>query len=183
MPAHTVAFRPAVPPDVAAITSLVQRAYRGESSRAGWTTEADLLDGQRVDGAEVQAKVASSAGEVLVGIASEDGGDDGGRIVACCELEHRGDAAYFGMFAVEPTRQDSGVGRRLLAFAEERAAQRWGVSRMEMTVIEQRGELIDWYGRRGYRPTGEQRPFPYGDPSKGLPLRPDLVFAVLAKQL
>jgi ribosomal protein S18 acetylase RimI-like enzyme len=176
MPPTLVTIRPAVLADTAAIVSLVQRAYRGDESRVGWTTEADLLDGQRIDAEGVTAKLTSSRAEVLVGE------DPAGRIVGCCELENRGSGtAYFGMFAVDPALQSSGIGRLLLEFAEERAVSQWSVSAIEMTVIEQRVELIDWYARRGYERTGEQRPFPYGDETKGLPRRADLVFAVLAK--
>jgi GNAT superfamily N-acetyltransferase len=166
--------RTAVPADAAVVADLVHRAYRGESSRVGWTTEADLLDGQRIDVDGVLAKIAGD-GEVLVGVA------DAGRIVGCCEIERRpSGVAYFGMFAVEPGLQAAGIGRLLLETAEARAAG-WPVTAIEMTVIAQRTELIDWYVRRGYAPTGETRPFPYGDEAFGVPRRDDLVFVVLAK--
>ncbi len=168
--------RPAVPADVDAITALVQSAYRGDSSRAGWTTEADLLDGQRIDADEVAAKAGSAHGEVLVAE------DDQDVIVACCEIERRSaEVGYFGMFAVEPRLQSAGLGRVVLAAAEARARELWSVTTMEMTVIEQRAELIAWYERRGYQRTGEVRPFPYGDETKGAPRRDDLCFVVLIK--
>jgi ribosomal protein S18 acetylase RimI-like enzyme len=85
------------------------------------------------------------------------------------------------MLTIEPTLQASGLGRGLLAAAEEFVHDRWQVSRMVMTVIEQRPELIAWYERRGYRRTGETAPFPYGDPRFGEPKRPDLRFVVLAR--
>ena len=163
--------------DVEALTALVQRSYRGESSRAGWTTEADLLDGQRTDSSEVAAKVASGTGEVLVAVTEQ------GALVACCELELRPNSAYFGMFAVEPALQAAGIGRFVLDAAEARARERWSSTVMEMTVIEQRTELIAWYERRGYQRTGEVRPFPYGDVTKGEPQRADLAFLVLRKSL
>ncbi len=152
--------------------SLVHRAFRGDSSRAGWTTEADLLDGQRIDLAGVTAKI----GHLLVGV------DDDGKIVACCELERRPESAYFGMLAVEPTMQGTGVGRVMLEAAEAMAGT-WVVPTVEMTVIAQRTELIEWYERRGYARTGEARPFPYGDEAFGVPRTDDLAFVVLAKQL
>jgi GNAT superfamily N-acetyltransferase len=170
--------RSAVLPDAPVVADLVHRAYRGDSSRAGWTTEADLLDGQRIDVTGVTAKLGSSTAEVLVGLDIDDG------IVACCEIELRGSGvAYFGMFAVEPALQGAGVGRIMLEAAEERARSLWSVTSIEMTVIAQRTELIDWYVRRGYRLTGETRPFPYGDEAFGLPRQDDLVFVVLTKSL
>jgi ribosomal protein S18 acetylase RimI-like enzyme len=170
-----ITVRAATPADAPAVTELVQRAYRGDSSRAGWTTEADLLDGQRIDVDGVTRKIENGTGEVLIGLNEE-------QLVACCELEHRGTAAYFGMFAVEPTLQGAGVGRVMLQAAEQRAAD-WAVTTVEMTVIAQRTELIEWYERRGYSRTGEARAFPYGDEAFGLPRREDLVFVVLEKSL
>ena len=92
-----------------------------------------------------------------------------GRVVACCQLEHRGDHAYFGMFAVSPTLQGAGLGKRVIAEAERQARLRWGVREMHMTVISVREDLIAWYERRGYRRTGKRTPFPYGDERFGIP--------------
>lgn len=107
-------------------------------------------------------------------------GDPGGEMLGCCHLERRGaDTAYFGMFAVAPRRQGGGLGRSLLGAARVRAAE-WGCREMRMTVIRQREDLIAWYARHGFEPTGETEPFPYGDERFGRPRRPDLEFVVLA---
>lgn len=164
-------IRRATAADVDAVVALVESAYRGDSSRTGWTTEADLLDGQRTDADEVRAVL-----DDLV-VAEEDGG-----LVGCCTLIPREDHAYFGMFAVRPGMQGGGVGSRLLTAAEDLAAEH-GAKRVEMTVISSRRELVDFYLRRGYVDTGETRPFPYGDPRFGVPRRDDLVFTVLTKDL
>jgi ribosomal protein S18 acetylase RimI-like enzyme len=171
-------FRTAEPDLASELAVLVRSAYRGESSRAGWTTEADLVDDERVDTASVRAKILGSDSTVLVAV------DDAGVTVGCCEVERRAaGVAYFGMFAVRPDRQAGGLGRRLLAEAERVAVARWASARMEMTVIAQRSELIAWYARRGYEQTGERRPFPYGELINGKALRDDLDFVVLAKDL
>jgi ribosomal protein S18 acetylase RimI-like enzyme len=173
-----LSFRSATSADVPAIVWLVDSAYRGEASRAGWTTEADLLDGQRTD-AEAVAEMLREPGSTVL-LAEETGG----KLVGCCRLERRPAAeAYFGMFSVQPLRQGEGVGRQLLAEAERIARDDWAAAMMIMTVIAQRAELIAWYERRGYRRTGETEPFPYGNERYGIPRRPDLVFAVLAKPL
>jgi len=163
-------FRPAGSSDVSAVVALVQSAYRGDASRAGWTTEADLLEGRRADAAMV------AGGFVLLGFA-------GDTLVTCCELDRREDYVYFGMFAVDPERQRAGVGRAMLAEAERFARDEWGAGELRMTVIVQRKELIDWYVRRGYFRTGERTPFPYGDERVGRPLRTDLEFETLTKKL
>ncbi|MFE7530820.1 GNAT family N-acetyltransferase [Kitasatospora sp. NPDC057542] len=175
-PAGEPAFRPATPADVPALVDLVESAYRGDSSRAGWTTEADLLGGRRTNPEAVTQAVSHAEGLVL--LAERDGG-----MLACCQLERRGERAYFGMFSVRPGLQGGGIGRAVLAEAERLAVERWGVGAMEMTVIEQRADLIAWYERRGYRRTGEFSPFPYDDERFGIPLRPDLRFEHLVKEL
>jgi GNAT superfamily N-acetyltransferase len=171
-------FRLATVDDVPAIVALVESAYRGASSRAGWTTEADLLDGQRTDAEAVHSIVEAPDRVVLLALG------DAGDLVACCELRERpAGVAYFGMFAVVPTVQGGGVGRIVLETAERWVVEQWGATRMEMTVLAQREDLIAWYERRGYRRTGQTAPFPYGDERFGLPRRPDLYFVLLEKEL
>ena len=182
-----LSFRTATVSDVPRLVELVESAYRGDASRVGWTTEADLLEGQRTDSEAVTAIIEHSDGQVLV--VERDG-----ELVACCQLERRtaeqgespakaSPTAYFGMFAVRPTAQAGGVGRRVLGEVERIAASQWGASELRMTVISARQDLIAWYERRGYRRTGELVPFPYGDERFGVPLRPDLCFEVLVKAL
>lgn len=174
MPAP-LTFRAATTDDVAAIVALVQSAYRGDSSRAGWTTEAHLLDGRRTTPDDVADLVTATDSTVV--LAERDG-----TLVACCHVERRDSRCYFGMFAVDPTRQGDGVGRQVLAHAED-LARRWACTVMEMTVIHQRTDLIAFYERRGYTDTGQRSPFPYGDERFGLPRRDDLAFTLLVKNL
>jgi ribosomal protein S18 acetylase RimI-like enzyme len=169
-------FRSAVASDVPALVELVQSAYRGERSRAGWTTEADLLEGQRTDPAMVAAAIGDASGVVVVA-------ESGGAAVACCQLERHDGYVYFGMFAVAPGRQGGGLGRAVLAEAERLARDEWGAGELRMTVIVQREDLIAWYERRGFVRTGERSPFPYGDERFGVPLRDDLAFETLTKKL
>lgn len=171
-----LSFRDATDADVDDLVELVESAYRGDSSRAGWTTEADLLQGQRTDAEEVREAVESPGGRLLTV-------ERQGRIVACCRLERRGGYAHFGMFAVRPGLQGAGLGRTLLAHAERQAVEAWGAREMRMTVITLREDLIAWYVRRGYRRTGRTSPFPYGEERFGTPLRPDLRFESLVREL
>ncbi|KAK0627402.1 putative acetyltransferase [Immersiella caudata] len=172
-------FRLATPSDAALLQPLVQSAYRGDTSRQGWTTEADLLAGERISISGVLSKITTPNSIVLIGT------DPTGVLTACCEVvKSSDDVAHFGMFAVDPKRQAGGFGRQVLSYAEERVSREWGVSRMEMSVIWTRKELIAWYGRRGYRVTGERREFPYHDlGDAGKALKEDLYFEVLEKVL
>ncbi|MEV0172093.1 GNAT family N-acetyltransferase [Streptomyces sp. NPDC050803] len=169
-------FRDATDADVDGLVALIESAYRGDSSRTGWTTEADILQGQRTDPQGV-LEVIKAADSRLLTV------ERGGRIVACCQLEHRGAHAYFGMFAVSPALQGAGLGKTVIAAAERSAREAWGVTQMHMTVISVREDLIAWYERRGYRRTGEMTPFPYGDERFGIPQRDDLQFELLVKEL
>lgn len=170
-------FRAATSADLASVVELVESAYRGDVSRAGWTTEADLLDGQRTDRHEVGELVARSSAQLVLAF-------DAPQLVGCVLVRAKGDGtSHVGMFAVAPRLQSQGIGSALLAEAERVARHQQGARRAEMTVIAQRLELIAWYERRGYRDTGEREPFPYGDPRFGLPRREDLVFVVLGKDL
>jgi ribosomal protein S18 acetylase RimI-like enzyme len=171
-----VRMRLATAADVPGLVALVNSAYRGESSRAGWTTEADLLDGIRIDEARLHSAIASPYSAILVA-------EEAGRLVACVHLQKTGGDCYLGMLTTLPTVQGRGVGRQVIAAAERWAIDRWQSASMHMTVLVQRPELIAWYERRGYVRTGQQKPFPYGDQRFGLPLRADLAFEVLRKPL
>lgn len=167
------------PQDLPAIAALVNSAYRGDSSRQGWTTEADLLGGQRTDPEILAHDLAATPGARLLALR-----DDPAGLLGSVWLEPTGEAGtwYLGMLTIRPDLQDRGLGRSLLQAAEAAAAD-LGAQRIRMTVISVRAELIAWYERRGYRPTGATQPFPYGDWRFGEPRREDLVFVVLEKAL
>lgn len=171
----TLRFRQATADDVSVVVSLVESAFRGDASRAGWTTEAELLDGQRTDAVEVRAKITDPAGRFVLA-------HDGDALVGCVCITVEHGSAHVGMVSVSPGRQAGGLGRALLAEAE-RVGRSLGCTHGDMTVIRQRAELIAWYERRGWARTGESAPFPYGDERFGRPRRDDLVFDVLRKRL
>jgi ribosomal protein S18 acetylase RimI-like enzyme len=171
-----LSFSFATASDVPAVVALVESAYRGEASRKGWTTEADLLDGQRTDPDEIAELIARSDARIVLA-------RDDGELVASVLVTADGGSGYLGMFAVQPGRQGSGLGRAVLAEAERVMGAEMGCSKAKMTVIVQRGELIAWYERRGWRQTGDREPFPYGKLRAGQPLREDLEFVVLDKAL
>lgn len=176
----SLAFRFATLADIPAAHALIESAYRGESAKAGWTHEADLLGGQRTDH-EALAEIVDDPKQSLI-LAEDDGALVGCVVVA--DKGARGDEriGYFGMLTVKPALQAGGLGRRLIDVAEQHARE-LGAGVMEMTVVSRRAELIAWYERRGYKLTGRKEPFPLDDPRFGLPRTRELEFVVMAKRL
>lgn len=157
--------------------NLIRSAYRGPTSRVGWTSESHLVEGGRTDVTQVLGLI-TAPGSLLLLLEEE-----AGEIVACCHLADRGAGlAYLGTVAVQPQRQRGGLGRTLIAEAERRAESTFGSHEIEMTVLAQQEDLIAYYNRRGFHATGEIRPFP-ADDIFARPLRNDLRFVVLSKGL
>ena len=169
-------FRDATLNDVAELVALIESAYRGESSRAGWTTEADLLDGQRTDCEEVSALIARESSRIRVAVRDR-------QIIGCVRVDRFESAGTIGMFAVQPSLQNDGIGRALLVDAERIIRDEWHLDRARMTVIAQRNTLLRWYERRGYILSGLREPFPYGEPRFGIPRMDGLYFEVIEKRL
>ena len=162
---------------VAAIVDLVNSAYRGDSSKKGWTTEADILGGQRIDAEAVKELINKEDSVILV---AED--DDSGRLLGCVHLEKQGDGCYLGMLTVDPTLQKKGIGGQLMEESEA-FAQFWDCTKIFMTVISVRTELIKWYEKKGFKNTQVKKPFPYGNERFGLPKVNDLEFVVLERKI
>jgi GNAT superfamily N-acetyltransferase len=169
MPMPTI--RAATEADLLQLHPVIERAYRGESARGGWTHEADLIvEGERTDLATLTAIVADPASRLLMAL-------NGDTPIGCVHVAHRGDGlAYLGLLAVEPTLQAAGLGKRLIDAAETTARDTFGCTATEMTVIDRRAELIAFYERRGYTATDERRPFP-------IAMDPPLFLQVLVKPL
>ena len=172
-----ITIRDAVPSDIPALHALIESAYRGEASRAGWTTEADLLDGQRTDPDDLADILADPKQAMLTGW--RDGG-----LVGCVLIADQGEGTgYFGMLSISPSLQGGGLGRRLVEAAHAALADRFGARHVRISVFPQRETLIAWYERLGYRQTGDTLSFPYGNPRFGLPKRDDLYFIVMQLEL
>lgn len=151
MTANDAAIRPATADDIPALHDLVERAYRGISAREGWTHEADLITGDRTSPDQLRATLADPDSAVLV--AEHDG-----RLIGTVTVTRIAPGrCYLGMLGVDPQLQAAGLGRQLVAAAEEAARSQFDAQVMEMTVITARSELIDWYLRLGYVGTSETR--------------------------
>lgn len=183
-------FRIATLDDAPRIQQLVQSAFRAEDSRPRWTDDLGLSPRFTVDVEEVTRRISGPDGAFLVAGAAPDDHGVGvgvGVPVACVEVSRRGGGgggglARISMLAVDERRQRGGVGRRVLAHAEDYCRRTWGVGRVGLNALSARPELIAWYTRRGYRDTGERTPFPR-ERSGDLVLPDDLCFVELEKDV
>lgn len=160
--------------DALALDKLVNAAYRGDVSRQGWTTEADLLDGTRTD-ADAIKEILTKPDTLILKY------EDHNEVMGCVELRKEENKLYLGMLSVKPNLQGKGIGKKLLKAAETEAKS-LNCTSIFMTVISVRHELIDWYIRHGYQNTGKKKPFLFNDPRFGQP-KTKLEFVVLEKAL
>ncbi len=161
------------------VVALINRAYRGAGVASHWTTEVGYITGDRTTEALLRAEVRVKPHAWQLKWQDAQGGPMRG----CVWLEPLGDGVwYLGSLAVDPAQQNDGLGRTMLSAAEDWARE-GGAGRIRMTVVNVRDALIAWYVRRGYRETGETEPFPYDDDRFGVPLRDDLHFVVLEKNV
>lgn len=160
--------------DIPRLNALVNNAYRGDYSKKGWTTEADLLGGIRTDEQALHEIIDDPQSVLLKYVLDNE-------IVGCVHLRKDDDELYLGMLTVSPELQAKGIGKQLLVAAEDEARKR-NCRAIYMTVISERKELIAWYERHGYVSTGERKPFPHDDPRFGIP-KMSLEFVVLRKLL
>jgi len=176
-----LSFRYARQSDTPSLVALIERAYRGEDTAGNWNSEAHLLKGPRTNDEEISTLIAREDSRFIIAEA-------GGRLAGCSLVQGLDDptrnwssadgpvdsgaaspaatavnAAYFGMFAIDPGIHGGGIGKTLIAEAERRVQELWGANQMVMTVINLRTALIEWYQRRGYRLTGATLPFPFSD--------------------
>jgi ribosomal protein S18 acetylase RimI-like enzyme len=159
--------------DVSNLNQLVNSAYRGESSRKGWTTEANILEGKRITEAELIEIIEDNKNTILKYSEND-------QIIGCVLLIEKKEELYLGMLSVSPDIQNSGIGKKLMQQAEIQASE-LGLSKVVMTVISVREELISWYKRIGYVDTGAREPFPAGDVYINISEKP-LEFIVLEKK-
>ena len=170
-----LSFRKAASSDAETLDALVNSAYRGESSKQGWTTEADLLDGTRTNKADIESMIIQKGSMILLCL-------EGMEIIGCSHLELAGAECQLGMLVVKPGLQSQGIGKQLIQVAEVTARETWGVRTITMSVISVRHELIAFYERRGYRRTGRKKPF-VADDTHGFPKSQPIEFEVLEKIL
>ena len=158
--------------DIASLNTLINSAYRGEFSKKGWTTEANILEGSRTTEAELLEIIQDKHNTILKY-------SEHNKIIGCVLLKAKENELYLGMLTVSPELQNSGIGKKLLQQAEIFAAE-LGLQKIVMTVISVREELISWYKRNGYIDTGAREPFPVSEVFNPTTQEP-LEFMVLEK--
>ncbi|KQO22566.1 GCN5 family acetyltransferase [Flavobacterium sp. Leaf82] len=160
--------------DIPSLLTLINSAYRGETSKKGWTTEAHLLEGKRTTEEELTAIILDPKNTFLKFTESD-------KIIGSVLLVEKGHQLYVGMLTVSPELQNAGIGKKMLAEAEIHATN-LGLSTLSMTVVSVRSELIAWYKRHGYVETGEKEPFPSSDIHINISDKP-LEFIFLEKKI
>ena len=169
----------AVEADYAPIVQLINLSFRGIGPEASWNSEGDFIEGQRLTESLLREDLAAKPDALLLAYRE----DPQGELLGTVWLERKNDGVwYLGLLTVRPDLQKRQMGRALLAAAEDFAKQR-GAYRIRMSVVNVRKTLIAWYERRGYLLTGETQPFPYDDQRFGRPLRDDLHFVLLEKDI
>jgi ribosomal protein S18 acetylase RimI-like enzyme len=172
---HVMPVSTATIQDIPALVTLINSAYRGEASKKGWTTEADLLKGELRTDISTLTALINNKDAVILKYVSENGS-----ITGCVYLHKQERGLYLGMLTVSPLLQGGGIGKQLLAAADNYAREN-SCSSIFMNVISLRHELIAWYERNGYRQTNERKPFP-SDQQFGIPTQP-LEFMIMVKEV
>lgn len=173
-----IRFQTATIHDAPALSKLVNSAYRGDSSKQGWTTEADLLDGQRTDPESLIKIIENPLNQIE--LAYE--GKSLNLLGSVHLLQELPDTIYFGMLTIDPSLQGQGFGKILINHVEQ-VTRAYGFKQIRITVISSRTELIDFYKRRGFKETGREEPFPENDPKFGIPKIKGLFFKEFIKVL
>jgi ribosomal protein S18 acetylase RimI-like enzyme len=161
--------------DIPALVPLINSAYRGEASKKGWTTEADMLEGDLRTDTPTLTALMQQPGAVILKYYN-----DTGSILGSVYLHKQDRGLYLGMLTVDPTQQAAGIGKQLMRAAEQYAKEQ-NCPAIFMNVISIRHELIAWYEKLGYQKTGEVKPFP-NDPKFGIPKQP-LEFHIMEKMV
>jgi len=191
-----LSFRVCALDDVDDVVVFINQAYRGEISAKGWTTESDLLDGQRLDANMAKDIINKQDCEILLlsfhidqvtsnninenekklidHIISINDNKKKSFLIATVNPEREVDLMHLNMLAIHPDLQSFGIGKFMID-SVERNTKEMNLKKVVLTVISVRKELVAYYERRGYILNGTKHRFPaYDDPRYGIPKRDDL---------
>jgi GNAT superfamily N-acetyltransferase len=139
-PARGARIRVAVPGDTEAIARLINTAF---------IVERVAIDGDRTNPENVCALM--NIGRFLLA-------EGAAGLVGCVYVERRGEHSYLGLLSVAPQFQGRGLGRQLVAAAEDYSRQ-IGCRAVDLRIVSARAELLPFYRRLGYIENGTA-PFP-----------------------
>ena len=145
LPAGELQIRVAQPADVDALVALINAAF---------VVERIAIEGDRVDAGKVRAYMDRGQFLLLEALS----------LLGCAYVELRGDHGYLGLLSVEPALQMRGLGRRLMAAAEQYFHEA-GCIAVDLRIISARPELLRFYTKLGFRETGIS-PMPADAPLK-----------------
>lgn len=185
-----LSFRSATLDDIDDVVIFINQAYRGETSAKGWTTESTILAGQRLDNTmakdiinkqdceilllsfhidEVTSNVNENEKKFIDHIISINHDNEKSFLVATVNPEKESDIMHLNMLAIHPDLQSYGIGKFMID-AVEKKTKEMNLTKVVLTVISVRKELVAYYERRGYTMNGVKHRFPaYDDPRYGIP--------------
>ncbi len=170
---ETTTFREAKIEDIPQIVDLVNISYRSKEFK-GWTSEADIVKGDRINNAQVQ-ELFQNDSKVFVMFKDEE-------LIGCVHVHKQNDSCYIGMLTTHPNVQNMGIGKEILKLAEEHSIKNYSINCFEMSVLSVREELINFYERRGYKRTGDNEPYPV-NANVGTPLSSEIQVLHLVKEI
>src|SRR5438309_11983443 len=144
--------------DVEALVRLINSAFR---------VEEPFIEGDRVDAAGVRSYMAK--GKFLVA-------EDSTGLAACVYVQLDNDRGYLGLLGVDPSRQGTGLGRKMMDAAEGYFREA-GCKTVNLRVISARTPLPSFYRHLGYYETGTA-PF-----APDVPVKVPCHYIVMAKSL
>lgn len=159
--------------DIQKIVDLVNTAYRSKEIQ-GWTSESDLVLGDRINSQQVQQLICQDAKLFLLFDAAE--------LIGCVHLHIQQQSCYIGMLTTHPKTQNRGLGKQILEFAESFSKHQFATQTFKMSVLSNRPELIAFYQRRGYQLTGYSEPYPI-NANVGIPLDQNIAILHLEKRV
>lgn len=154
-------YRLAINTDIAQLVKLINAAYRQKNENT-WTTEAEIVMGERISYAQLEQLFKNHNFHLLVA-------EQNNQVVACIGLTFDESSVEIGTFAISPNWQNQGLGKLVLDNAEKYAKDiQFDLKTYVMWVLSVRTELIAFYERRGYIQTGVVEDYPL-DADVGIP--------------
>ncbi|NNH26031.1 MULTISPECIES: GNAT family N-acetyltransferase [Acinetobacter] len=143
-------YRLANASDVESLVALINQAYRTNTG-SSWTSEQDIVTGDRINHQQLLESLNQQNFSLFVAEIVEHSES---ALVACVGLAFQHSSVEIGTFCVASDWQNQGIGKQVLAYAEQKAFAIFPtLISYEMFVLDARIELIQYYERCGYSKT------------------------------